>query len=218
MKLRTIFGGNKSASDIRKQIDNVELHTNIMITRLPKSTFDSIQWDTDKIVMRNAEKAYNVRGIHSLSYCISSQTAFIYRNPRKSELSVAITSAGLADRHVVDEAGLTVLLSGYTPVYFNDIAVDNIHKTLALNTLTGLVDYIKSERDRLDDTKLIVHVVSPTRVELYSELFMENIRNRFATVEAILPSYAYERFYPVDEFNIKLQVCLHRCRASRYFN
>lgn len=131
MKLRTIFGGNKSASDIRKQIDNFELHTNIMITRLPKSTFDSIQWDTDKIVMRNAEKAYNVRGIHSLSYCISSQTAFIYRNPRKSELSVAITSAGLADRHVVDEAGLTVLLSGYTPVYFNDIGVDNIHKTLA---------------------------------------------------------------------------------------
>lgn len=78
-------------------------------------------------------------------------------------------------------------------------------RTLELNTLTGLVDYIKSERDRLDDAKLIVHVVSPTRVELYSELFRENIRDRFATVEAILPSYAYERFYPVDEFNIKLQ-------------
>lgn len=78
--------------------------------------------------MQNKQK--NVRGIPTLTYCLSSQTAFIYRRPVTSTLSVAITSAGLADRHIVDEVGLTVLLSGYTPVYFNDIGVDDIQKTL----------------------------------------------------------------------------------------
>lgn len=130
VKLRTIFGGNKSATDIKKQIEATSEEENIMITRLPKKTFDDIKWNTDKIIVNNAEQAKNVRGIPTLTYCLSSQTAFIYRRPVKSTLSVAITSAGLADRHIVDEVGLTVLLSGYTPVYFNDIGVDDIQKTL----------------------------------------------------------------------------------------
>lgn len=100
VKLRTIFGGNKSATDIKKQIEATSEEENIMITRLPKKTFDDIKWNTDKIIVNTAEQARNVRGIPTLTYCLSSQTAFIYRRPVKSTLSVAITSAGLADRHI----------------------------------------------------------------------------------------------------------------------
>ena len=52
------------------------------------------------------------------------------RNRQLSSKSVAITSAGLADRSVVDEAGLTVMLHGYTPKFFNDIGVNTLNKTM----------------------------------------------------------------------------------------
>lgn len=129
-KLRTIFGGSKTAKDIKKQITEADTSDNIMITRLPKETFDEIEWESDKIVIRNAVQIYTLHRLGALVYCESSSTAFVRRNLKESSLSVAITSAGLADRHIVDEVGLTVSLSGHRPRYFNDIGVDNIHKTL----------------------------------------------------------------------------------------
>jgi len=78
-------------------------------------------------------------------------------------------------------------------------------RSIKLNTLTGLVEYLKSGKDGLDKEKLTVHVVSPTEVEVFSELDVERKREMFLTAEAILPEYDYDHYYPVDEFNIKIQ-------------
>lgn len=78
-------------------------------------------------------------------------------------------------------------------------------RSIKLNTLTGLVEYLKSGRDGLDKEKLTVHVVSPTEVEVFSELDVERKREIYLTTEAILPQYNYGSYYPVDEFNIKIQ-------------
>lgn len=78
-------------------------------------------------------------------------------------------------------------------------------KSLKLNTLTGLIEYLKSGRDDLNKTNLTVHVVSPTEVEVFSELDVDRKREMYLTAEAILPQYNYGSYYPVDEFNIKIQ-------------
>lgn len=78
-------------------------------------------------------------------------------------------------------------------------------KSIKLNTLTGLVEYLKSGRDSLNEKQLTVHVVSPTEVEVFSELDVDRKREMYLTAEAILPQYNYGSYYPVDEFNIKIQ-------------
>lgn len=78
-------------------------------------------------------------------------------------------------------------------------------KSIKLNTLTGLIEYLKSGRDQLNELDLTVHVVSPTEVKVFSELDFEKNREVYVTAEAILPYYEYEYFYPTDEFIIKIQ-------------
>lgn len=78
-------------------------------------------------------------------------------------------------------------------------------KSIKLNTLTGLVEYIKTGRDGLNEAMLTVHVVTPTEVVVFTELDEERSREVYLTAEAVLPQYSYGSYYPVDEFNIKLQ-------------
>lgn len=77
--------------------------------------------------------------------------------------------------------------------------------TLQVTTLTGLIDYIKSNIDCLPD-KLLVHVESPSIVRLYSPLNGDRDREEFIYAKAILPdNLVYERFLSTEQFNIMLQ-------------
>lgn len=75
---------------------------------------------------------------------------------------------------------------------------------LEISTLTGLVDYIKSEVDNMDLPQ-IVHIVSPTEVRLYSEIKPDMARNCYIKCEAELPSLTFGQFMNVENFNIMLQ-------------
>lgn len=74
---------------------------------------------------------------------------------------------------------------------------------IELNTLTSLVDYIVSEFDAHD--KLFVHVVSPTRVDVFSELDRERTREKVLVVNALVPSFQFGQFMGSEAFNIGLQ-------------
>lgn len=74
---------------------------------------------------------------------------------------------------------------------------------IELNTLTSLVDYIVSEFDTHD--KLFVHVVSPTRVDVFSELDRERTREEVLVVKALVPSFQFGQFMGSEAFNIGLQ-------------
>lgn len=77
--------------------------------------------------------------------------------------------------------------------------------TLQVSTLTGLIDYIKSNIDYLPE-KLLVHVESPCTVKLYSPLNGDRDREEFIYAKAILPNnVAYDRFLSTEQFNIMLQ-------------
>ncbi|EIM1745583.1 hypothetical protein LMT19_000041 [Listeria monocytogenes] len=80
---------------------------------------------------------------------------------------------------------------------------DPLATKLCISTLTGLVDYIRSNFDGQE--KCLVHVVSPTEVELLGLLNKQQNRNKFVCAEAIIPNFSYDSFYDTETLNIKLQ-------------
>ena len=78
-------------------------------------------------------------------------------------------------------------------------------ETLTVSTLTGLVDYIKSNIDELPE-KLLIQVRSHKEVALYSPLNIDREREQYINAEAILPNnVVYDRFLSTEQFNIMLQ-------------
>ncbi|WP_317118878.1 hypothetical protein, partial [Clostridium neonatale] len=74
-----------------------------------------------------------------------------------------------------------------------------------VSTLTGLVDYIKTNVDKLEG-KLLIQVKSPEEVTLYSPLNADREREKYVSAEAILPNnVVYDRFLDTERFNIMLQ-------------
>lgn len=79
-----------------------------------------------------------------------------------------------------------------------------VAEKLYLHTLTGLVDYIKSNTDKLAD-KMIVEVQSSTKVRLYSKLNEMRCRECLVEVNAMLPGIVLNEFYDQESFCIGLQ-------------
>lgn len=76
---------------------------------------------------------------------------------------------------------------------------------LITTTLTSLVDYIKSGMDK-KFSKLLVHVISPNEVALYSELGTDEVRDCYMLCKALTPNNVkYNNFLDTESFNIMLQ-------------
>ena len=82
---------------------------------------------------------------------------------------------------------------------------DPVANSLVVSTLTGLVDYIKANIDKLGE-KLLIHVASPTEVNLYSPLNADRNREHYLSAQAILPdNIHYGTYLDTERFNIMLQ-------------
>lgn len=79
--------------------------------------------------------------------------------------------------------------------------------SLVMSTLTSLVDYIKSNIDNsgIGEEKLIVHVASPTKVFLLSELDGDRKRENLIEVNAIIPNVRFNEFIDQESFIIMMQ-------------
>lgn len=96
--------------------------------------------------------------------------------------------------------------SMYSDKDLKRISYNPLAEPLHLHTLTGLVDYIKSNVDTTkNDENLIVEVASPERVYLYTSLDKERKREQFAIVEARVPSFPFNTFIGHEEFIINVQ-------------
>lgn len=73
-------------------------------------------------------------------------------------------------------------------------------------TLTSLVDYIKERRDELRD-RMIVQVVDPESVALFSGLMEERDRELLFIVTAQLPYFHYGNEYEQEAFLVAMQAC-----------
>ena len=77
---------------------------------------------------------------------------------------------------------------------------------LDINSLTGLVDYITVNVDRLEYSKLLVHVASPTEVFVLSALFGEfRQRERLLAAHVATPEHWFNMWCGSESFIIWLQ-------------
>lgn len=77
-------------------------------------------------------------------------------------------------------------------------------KSIEMNTLSSLIDYIKSGVDSFCD-QMIIHVQSPTRVSMYSALDCEREREYVVEVNAQLPRFSFDQFQDHEAFCIGIQ-------------
>lgn len=75
---------------------------------------------------------------------------------------------------------------------------------IKMNTLSSLVDYIKSNVDTMAE-KMIVQVVSPSKVLLYSKLNDNRERENIVEVCAQVPGFNYDKFIDHETFCINVQ-------------
>ena len=75
---------------------------------------------------------------------------------------------------------------------------------IKMNTLTSLIDYLKSGIDVLDAV-LFIHVQSPTKVSVFSPLDDDRDRECLVEVNANIPTFDFERFIDHERFCINLQ-------------
>lgn len=74
---------------------------------------------------------------------------------------------------------------------------------ITMNTLSSLVDYIKCRYD--DRSQCFVHVVSPTKVQVYSILDADREREYLVEVNAEVPAFEFNTFIDHERFLINLQ-------------
>lgn len=80
-----------------------------------------------------------------------------------------------------------------------------VASSLTVSTLTGLVNYIKGNVDKLKG-ELLIQVKSEEEVRLYSPLNEDRERELYIKAEAILPNNVrYDQFIDTERFNIMLQ-------------
>ena len=76
--------------------------------------------------------------------------------------------------------------------------------SIEMNTLSSLIDYIKSGVDSFSE-QMIIHVQSPTKVKMYSDLDWEREREYVVEVNAQLPRFAFDQFQDHEAFCIGIQ-------------
>jgi len=74
---------------------------------------------------------------------------------------------------------------------------------IEIHSLTGIVDYIKSNFD--NRSKLLIHIESPTELRLIDALDNTNDRRVYLKSEAILPQIIFDRFIDRERFQIMMQ-------------
>ena len=75
---------------------------------------------------------------------------------------------------------------------------------IRITTLTSLVEYLQQETESLEQ-ELFVHVISPTKVSVYSELDAERVREHLVDVNAKLPEFNFDVYGEKEMFCIALQ-------------
>lgn len=106
---------------------------------------------------------------------------------------------GLRKPEIVEVGGQTYSDKGLNRICHNPKA-----ESIEMRTLTSLVEYIKANIDTMAD-RMLVHVVSPTEVRLYSQLDADRKREYVVTVKAQIPEFSYGRYMDNESFIIALQ-------------
>ena len=87
------------------------------------------------------------------------------------------------------------------------IDYDPTPDTVKTSTLSSIIDYINKNVDYIRGNKLMIHVVSPTKVEVKDFLNCNMTRSTYMTAVADVPSIPFGEFIPLEKFKILLASC-----------
>lgn len=94
----------------------------------------------------------------------------------------------------------------YSPVGLNHVKVPKV-EGIKVNSLTGLVDYLKSKFDDNAFEGTMVHVASESQVKLVSNIMDDSGRETYMVADAFSPNFNFGSFYGVESFIIAMQSC-----------
>lgn len=84
--------------------------------------------------------------------------------------------------------------------------LDPTPATLTIHTLTGLAAYLHENRDCLDHNQLMVHIVGPEKIVVYSTLHGDfQQRSAFIQVQTSGDTFPFDKFIDQERFIIALQ-------------
>ena len=106
---------------------------------------------------------------------------------------------GLAEPHFREHEGYLYSDKPLERIDYNPKAAK-----IEMNTLSSLIDYIKANIDEMAG-KMIIHVQSPTKVQMYSSLDYERKREYMVEVNASVPEFRFNQFTDHEAFCINLQ-------------
>jgi hypothetical protein len=86
---------------------------------------------------------------------------------------------------------------------------ENEPETLIVQSLTGLVDYLRLNPDNLDKDNLFLHIVSPYSVALCDHIQPGNDNNRFiyAQAQTTVEGFRFNHWMPLEDFILSLMTC-----------
>lgn len=82
--------------------------------------------------------------------------------------------------------------------------VYHAQETLRINTLTGVVAYLKAQKERVENN-FFVQVLNEETVLVKGVLAVDGGRETLVKAEAIVPSFSFDRFLDTEELIIGLQ-------------
>lgn len=82
--------------------------------------------------------------------------------------------------------------------------VEDLAQPIHVNTLSAMVDYITGRPEELREN-MILHIVSPKEVKLYSGLLAERKRETLFVCNAIVNEFQFDKYYDQERFLIELQ-------------
>lgn len=77
--------------------------------------------------------------------------------------------------------------------------------SIEVHNLSGIVEYLQSNFDH--QLPVIIHVISPTKVEVLTGLNGDLNRSKLIEASALLPKISFNQYYDLESFNILLQSC-----------
>lgn len=105
----------------------------------------------------------------------------------------------LSKPEVLEVSGRT-----FTSKQVHEVQKEVLASGMKCSTLDAVCQYLNANIDNLD-YDMIVHVASPTSVEVYSQLNGDRKRENVIGAEAILPEFPFGRFLDREDFNIQMQ-------------
>lgn len=84
------------------------------------------------------------------------------------------------------------------------VAKDIVASGMKCSTLDAVCQYLNANMDDLQ-YGVLIHVESPTSVNVYSQLNRDRKRENVISAEAILPEFPFGRFLDREDFNIQMQ-------------